>query len=145
MIKNGRPYCDECHGELIALSEEQALNGFPPCGWTDYRTAHKHYCHNCYDAMFEEWVKEVGFPACHECETFPCKRGRDCWDNREPPLYLFPYETFFGELVGSTYPIDMNFDSEEPVEPEIIRSQKMQQAAHNSDQTLITKFLEVQP
>lgn len=139
MIKNSRPYCDQCHGELIAWTREQAEeNGF--CGWDSWRTAHKHYCQGCYDAMFDAWAKAVDFPACGECETFPCKRGRDCWDHRDPPLHLFPYETFFGELVGSTYPIVEDFDSEESVEPEVIRTQKMQQAAHNRDQTVLEEF-----
>ena len=142
MIKNGRPFCDECHGELVAWTREQAEDyGF--CGWDNWRTAHKHYCSSCYDVLFEKWSKAVGFPACGECETFPCKKGRDCWDRQGPPLHWFPCETFFGELVGSTYPVDNDFDSEEPVDSEIIRTQKMQQAGHQKTQTKIDCFLEV--
>lgn len=139
MIKNGRPYCDQCHGELIALTREQAEeNGL--CGWDDWRTALKHYCQTCYDVMFDQWSKAVGFPACHECETFPCKRGRECWDNRHPPLHVFPYETFYGELVGSTYPIKDDFESEEPVDHEIVRAQNLQQAGHDRDQVKLEVF-----
>ena len=141
MIKNGRAFCEECHGELIAWTREQAEE-YGWCGWSDWRTAHKHYCQTCYDALFDKWAKAVGFPACHECETFPCKRGRDCWDHRDPPLHWFPYETFFGQLVGSTYPIDMDFDSEERVDPEVLRIQKLQKAGHNADQTSIQQYME---
>ena len=142
MIKNGRPFCDECRGELVAWTREQAEETVI-CGWPDWRSAHKHYCQDCYDVMFDKWAEAAGFPACGNCETEPCKRGRECWDHRDPPLHWFPYETFFGELVGSTYPVDNDFDSEEPVDIEIVRSQRLQQAGHHSSQSKIIEFLEV--
>ena len=91
MIKDGKPFCDGCHVELEVLNKEEALDSFPPCGWSDWRTAHKHYCHDCYDTICDK----VGFPPCDKCETHPCERGRDCWAS--PPLHIFPYETYFGD------------------------------------------------
>ena len=141
-VVKGIPYCDECHGELIAMTPEQAENHLFACGWSNYKTAKKHFCQDCYDSLFEKWAKAVGFPACGECETFPCKRGRDCWDNRSPPLHWFPYESFFGELIGSSFPVDDDFDSEDPIEPEIVHWQKLQQAAHQKCQTRLLEVTE---
>ena len=88
MIREGRPYCDKCERELHALTQEEALNdGF--CGWSSWKTAHKHYCHTCSDSMWS--------PPCGQCETHPCERGRDCW--ADPPLHLFPYETYYADPI----------------------------------------------
>lgn len=92
MIKHDKPFCDECGKELKALTEEEALNEILGCGWVDWKTAHKHYCHNC----SEKICKKVGYPPCEICETQPCERGRDCWAT--PPLHIFPYETYYAEL-----------------------------------------------
>ena len=85
MIKKGKPYCDGCGCELQRLSEEQCLEDIIPHGWTEWGTAHKHYCHKC--------PNELWTPPCGICETQPCTRGRDCWAT--PPLHLFPYETYY--------------------------------------------------
>jgi hypothetical protein len=88
MIKDGLPFCDHCKRLLQPLTEEEALNeGF--CGWSNWHTAHKHYCHECSDKLWN--------PPCGECETHPCERGRDCWAN--PPLHIFPYETYYADPV----------------------------------------------
>ena len=92
LIKGGKPYCDECGKELQTLSEDECLEDIMPHGWTKWETAHKHYCYGCSDKIEEE----IGYPPCDECETQPCERGRDCWAN--PPLHIFPYETYYAEL-----------------------------------------------
>lgn len=91
MILGEKVYCDSCHYEIDALNEDEAnAEGF--CGWTDYRTAEKHFCNDCYD-----WICDrIGFPPCEECETHPCERENDCWAS--PPLHIFPYETYFADL-----------------------------------------------
>ena len=92
MIRNDKPYCDSCGRELRILSEEECLEDIIPHGWTDWRTAYKHYCYECSDEMWD--------PPCGICETQPCTRGRDCWAT--PPLHLFPYETYYAEEIPWT-------------------------------------------
>jgi hypothetical protein len=108
MIKNGVPYCDYCNKELVALREEEALGDIEPHGWTDWRTASVHACFECYDNMWE--------PPCGECETHPCQKGRECWAN--PPLHLFPYETYFANKLGETYAWKMDAEAIEETEDE---------------------------
>jgi hypothetical protein len=140
-LKNGIPYCDECHGELVRLSEEEALNNMRPMGWTNYRTATAHYCFDCYDMMFDRWADEVGFPACGECETFPCKRGRDCWDHRDPPFDWIPYETYFSDIVGKVEYVDVDCDFEELIPHEVTVRQEMRKASHHIHQMSLATFL----
>lgn len=93
VLKNGVPFCDKCGRELVALTEAEALADIMGHGWTDWRTAAVHYCFKCSDELWQ--------PPCGECETHPCKRGRDCWAS--PPLHLFPYETYFANALGEDY------------------------------------------
>ena len=92
MIRNGKAHCDSCGRELRRLSEEECLEDIIPHGWTDWRTAYKHYCYECPNELWD--------PPCGICETQPCHRGSDCWAT--PPLHLFPYETYYAENIPWT-------------------------------------------
>ena len=94
MIKDGKPCCDECKRELEALTEEEAIGDIIGHGWSDWRTAVKHYCYQCAEKILEQ----VGWPPCDECRTQPCERGGECWADSRFPVHIFPYETYYAEL-----------------------------------------------
>jgi len=54
MIKDGKPCCDECKIELEALTEEEAIEDILGHGWSDWRTAIKHYCYQCAEKILEQ-------------------------------------------------------------------------------------------
>jgi len=90
MIKNGKPFCDECGKKVKALSERAALDDITPHGWTNWKTAGKILCETCEEKI----LKDANFPPCDECETHPCERGRDCWAEGRYPIHRIPYETY---------------------------------------------------
>lgn len=75
MIIRGQPHCDECKQRLEKLTntecERDAEEHMIYHGWTNWKTAHKHYCFSCKSAISEEF---------------------DCL-----PLHLFPYETYLAK------------------------------------------------
>lgn len=93
MLKSGKPYCDVCLKEMLALSEDEAERSGEPHGFP-FAIAHEHYCTGCYEAMFDAAWKHRD--PCGHCETQPCKRGRDCWF--EPRLNV-AYESYIADLV----------------------------------------------
>ena len=100
MIKSGRPFCDRCNREIQALTEQECLDDIIPHGWTNWKTAEYHYCFKCSDELWQ--------PPCGECETHPCMKGRDCWAN--PPLHIFPYETYYASALGEDYMLTIDED-----------------------------------
>lgn len=153
MIKNNVPYCEYCHREMQALTPRQALDDIRPHGWHNWRTAVCHVCFDCSDGQFDEWAKDVGFPACYECETYPCKRGRDCWDHRNPPNNE-PYETYYADALSPAILIPNEEDDDEDEEdgPEteedkelllqVQRRQRMRLAGMDPKQLRLIIFLE---
>jgi len=93
MISNGKPLCNECEREIEALTLEEQMEDIFPHGWSNWRTAHKHYCFDCSNLI----CKKVNYPPCGECRTHPCRKGNDCWAT--PPLHIFPYETYYAERI----------------------------------------------
>ncbi|MCW4005987.1 MAG: hypothetical protein NWF04_05250 [Candidatus Bathyarchaeota archaeon] len=99
MIKEELPFCDECGKQLTAWTTQEALSS-DWGGWPDWKTAQKHYCKSCHDQIVEEWEKDADFPACGLCETYPCKQGLACWDDRCSPIEKISHKNFFGELAA---------------------------------------------
>lgn len=125
MIKNGVPFCDYCHNELVALTREECLNDIRGHGWINWRDAQVHCCYNCSEKLWQ--------PPCEICETHPCEKGQDCWST--PPQHLFPYETYYADVLGKTYDlIDEDFDLEEPIDIEVRQRQIMRQAGNHPNQ-----------
>lgn len=129
-IKNGVPFCDYCNCELVALTEEECLNDIRAHGWTDWKDAQVHCCYSCSEKLWQ--------PPCEVCETEPCEKGRDCWAS--PPQHLFPYETYYAEVLGKTYSQIEDFDLEEPLLDEVRKRQLMRLAGkHPHQQPLFCK------
>jgi hypothetical protein len=86
MIKEGRPFCDDCGREMLALDDDEVEEYCPAAGGFPWERACKHYCTPCADKLWQ--------PPCEtECQTQPCERGRECWWH--PQLHVWPYETYF--------------------------------------------------
>ena len=91
MLKRGKVFCDICKHEM---ERHSADNDCDPHGF-DFHVARMHLCEPCWCQMNDEAWKERD--PCAECETQPCKRGRDCWFN--PTFPGVPYETYFADRV----------------------------------------------
>lgn len=91
MLKDGKPFCDECGKEMRIVSDEEAERTGEPNGFG--LPAHAHVCNECFDALHHAAWEDRD--PCGECETQPCKRGRDCWFE---PNIGYPYETYFADL-----------------------------------------------
>lgn len=90
MLKSNRPYCDHCGRKMRRLREDDG----EPHGF-HWRIAREHVCNECADAAIDQAWKDRD--PCGECETEPCKRGRDCWFDPHLP---WPYETYFADPMG---------------------------------------------
>lgn len=144
MIKGGRPFCDYCKRELEALTEEECLSDIFGHGWTNWRDARVHCCYKCSDTMWQ--------PPCGQCETHPCERGRECWAN--PPLHLFPYETYYANALGENYLSTVDLDKQPDYggeapnrslvaeDLEVRRKQKLRLAGNYPGQLPIVLFAE---
>jgi len=131
MIKNGVPHCDYCKRELVALRDQECLDSMQPHGWTNWKTAKVYSCFECYD---NKWIAP-----CEECRTQPCQKGNGCWAN--PPLHLFPYETYFANRLGEeTYAWKIDEDDfGNPIDLEVRKKQTMCLAGQHPHQKLLSK------
>ena len=134
MIKHDRPFCNNCKKEIQALTEDECLEDICGHGWSNWRTAQVHYCYECSDLLWQ--------PPCGECETHPCERGRECWAN--PPLHIFPYETYYAERLENTEnlftPSLETEDREEPVEEHVLLRQRIVVAGRARGQKLLAEW-----
>ncbi len=99
--RRDRLYCDECHEEIKAYTEEQVLADIGGGGWSDYKTAQKHICQTCADARWQRLWDERD--PCGECRNEPCRRGHECWFTPSFGTY-YPYETYYADRLDRYKP-----------------------------------------